>query len=132
MGTYGNGPTRGKGNKGRQNGAYANDYTFVDRRLHSGEKEAWLQWSQEKYKDAFLLLGDVASGQHKVTLTYQEQGDCFICSFTCNDEQSPNYHVILTSRSDVAEEAVLLNLYKFYVIYEDKAWTSEDHSNNWG
>ena len=127
-----NGRTRSNSNDTGGNGRWGEQYKFVDRRILASEKDDFRKWALAHKDDLLTLLSDVATSEHKVSVTYQPNGDAFIVSFTCNDERSTNYHCIMTSRSDDLGEAIELNLFKVYVLFEGRSWASEDMSKNWG
>lgn len=118
---------------GRGRGAeLTGEYRFIDRRLTAAEKGPFQAWAKEHQAEQLLLLGEVVASEHKASISFYGKGDCYIVSFTCNDERSPNWHMIMTSRSDDLDEALMLNLYKHFVLFEGRAWASEDLRDNWG
>lgn len=108
------------------------EYSFAQLSLSVKDKEQFKEWFKEVAVDfENLLAGYILSG-HKQSITYDDKNQCYIASITCNNEKSVNYRKILTSRSDVLLEALLLNVFKAYVLLDDGPWPIEDKKQQWG
>lgn len=132
MARTGNGRSGDNGKSGRTGGPLSAEYKFIDRRLAVAEKGGFEEWEKANQDDLFTFVGEAVASDHKLSISFYSQGDCYIVSMTCNDERSPNWHCILTSRSNDLQEALALTLYKMFVLFDGKAWHSEDLRQNWG
>lgn len=123
--------------KGKRNNAAAQerpkfeDFVFINVRLSPEQGKAFKAWQSAHTDDIGLLLNEVADSGHKITITRDKANDCFITSFTCLEPASPNYCMILSSRSDDMWESVGLNLFKHYDLFSSGEWP-EQTKQNWG
>lgn len=108
------------------------DYWFVNCRLDGQGKEAFTKWMNENTEDFDVLWGTCLQYGWKQTLTFDSDNDCFIASLTCRKEDSDNYGAVITSRSGYAYEALMLSLYKLFVIFRDTKITKTNTGDNWG
>lgn len=112
--------------------AFADDYQFADVRLTKADKDAFDAWASQHGGDAFTFLDEVATSSIKASLSWSDSADCYMFSLTDNNPKSPNFHVVLTSRADNSYEAVLMGLYKHYVMLADGRWPVKSEESSWG
>jgi len=105
---------------------------FVDLRLDAVQKEEFVQWKKALGEDSYSAITDLVGTGHKLSLTWDDNGNCFIASFTCRDERNVNTGKCITSRSDDWYEAALLGVFKATVIFKNGAWLGATRKDNWG
>lgn len=108
------------------------DIRFCTIQLDTEGKVLAKQWITANNKDLDTYFDTLIRDGWKTSLTFDEYNDCFIASSTQRDEDDRNHNVCLTSRSDNMYEAIMLNVYKLYIMYEGKKLPTEKQSNNWG
>lgn len=89
--------------------------TFVDIPLGATTEDAlFAQFDNEGavYDQATKLL----EAGYRLGFSYNGQNDAFICSVTCKDEASPNANKTFTAFAGSWYEALMVALYKHYVI----------------
>jgi len=106
------------------------DFKFVNSRLTEREKTAFETWKKAHSDDAFILLNEVVNSGKKFTASWDGTNDCYIVSFTCLEKRSPNYCLVLSSRSDDLWDAICMNLFKDYDLFRGE-WPTETKAN-WG
>lgn len=107
------------------------DFRFVNSRLTKAESEDFARWWKEHADDAFTLLNEMVGSGYKFSATWDDSNACFIASLTCVESKSPNYCLILSSRSDDLWEAIGLSLFKNYALFPGGEWPT-DVKQNWG
>lgn len=107
------------------------DFQFVSYTLSKSEKVAFSKWWEEKASDAFVFVSEVVNSGYKVSLSWDAENDCYIATFTCMEKKSPNYCLVMSSRSDDLWEAIGINLYKHYVLFSESGYPVKT-SNSWG
>lgn len=107
------------------------DFTFVQYTLSKTEETAFKKWWQENSPDAVVYLAEVVNSGYKFSASWDNSNDCYIATFTCLDERSQNYCLIMSSRSDDFWEAIGINLYKHLVLFSESGYPVKS-SNAWG
>lgn len=123
-----NGKSRGKGRKG----SWSDDYQFAEIKLSKDQKTDFSNWCSEYADDAMSYLDKIVQGDIKASISWSDAQECYTFSLTDNGENSPNYHVVMVSRSDTVWEALLIGLYKVIVICSDGRWPVSREESNWG
>lgn len=100
--------------------------------LDTAQKEAARKWLGLYSKDIDTFACDMVRDGWKTSFTWDADNDCFIASATMRDEDSDNFDICVTSRSDIMWDALMLNYYKIYVLYKDKQLPTERSKNSWG
>lgn len=108
------------------------DFQFANVRLSKDDKAAFEQWATEHVPDAFDLLDAVVNSGVKASYSWSESVDAFSFSLTGMDERSANFHVVMTSKADNFQEALMLALYKHYVVCGEQDWPIDQQENSWG
>lgn len=100
--------------------------------LDTAQKDAMRKWLGLNGKDIDDLATNMVRDGWKSSFTWDADNDCFIASSTMRDEDNDNYDICVTSRSDIMWDALLLNYYKIYVLYNNKELPTERAKNSWG
>lgn len=107
------------------------DFKFVQIRLYEADKDKFEQWRKSEGQDTDLLLARMAMDGYKMSLSWDENHSCFICSHTCLNPKDENYCLVLTSRSDDVLEAMSMNVFKHLVMCHDTVWPMSENAS-WG
>jgi hypothetical protein len=105
---------------------------FVQIRLTEKQKIDYVKWAAEHEVDVGLLLSELAASGHKVTLSHSDKSGAFICSVTCRDKDSGNHMNCVSSYHEDALNAILVALYKHFVVLADTLWGEAQSQDNWG
>lgn len=100
--------------------------------LDSPGKEAARKWLEKNGKDLDTLAVQMVRDGWKASFSWDDYNDCFIASATMREEGDKNYDVCITSRSDNMWDAMLLNYYKIYILFNNQALPTERPKDNWG
>lgn len=120
---------KGKGN-GTSNSNFKTKFATIS--LDAETKELCKAWLEAHSKDLDTFFTDMVRDGWKTSLRWDETNDCFISASTNVDEDSRNYDVCVTSRSDNMYEAILISYYKIYVMFDRKKLPVEPEKQNWG
>jgi hypothetical protein len=108
------------------------DYTFVNIDLPRSEKPNVDVWASKNFEDIPVFLDDLTTTGHKISMSYSDYNDAFTVSVTCNDTESVNYQKILSSKAGSSWDALVLTLYKVYIVCENGAWAVDGDTSAWG
>lgn len=108
------------------------DVTFVNVRLSKKDADQFSTYFSRDIRETGEDLTVFISKGHKIGLSWDDKGACFVASATCRDERSPNYNRCITSRSDDWYEAMIMNVYKHDVLFQGGTWVSDDAGGSWG
>ena len=117
---------------GRNANTYAGNFQFLEMRVLQSDKDKFSKWSQDKTNDSVDLLASLTNSGYKVSLSWSDYHDCYTASLTCTDKENHNYGWIVTSKSDDLWDAVMLMLYKHYVMARDEQWPIGIVEDSWG
>ena len=124
-------PRNGKSQSGSKPRPNFQDFTFASYTLSKSEKDSFNKWWETHSADVGIYLSEIVNSGYKQSASWDNANDCYIVSFTCLDERSQNYCVILSSRSDDLIEAIGLNIYKHVVLFAESGYPVKT-SNSWG
>jgi hypothetical protein len=109
---------------------FTSDYQFVRCTLGKSEKEQFTRWFELNEKKLGTALSNVLEGGYKVSFSADFENSCFVCTLTGNEEKSPNYKKMLSSRAEDHWEALGLCIFKHVEMFNGEKWDSE--GSNWG
>ncbi len=108
------------------------DFQFAEIRLTKDDKASFERWATENLADAPDLLDALVNSGIKVGYSWSDYNDCYSFSLTDLDEKSQNAHVVMTSRADNFQEAMMIALYKHYVLCDGGLWPVKSQESDWG
>jgi len=108
------------------------EFSFVRCRLSRDEKAAFKKWSDATKLDFHETLDHYLMAGVKISWSFDESNDSFICSFTQKGEISVNANRCMTSRGPDPFVALAVNVYKDRVIYEGGVWEDIDGDEDFG
>lgn len=109
-----------------------NDFTFVEIRLAEADKDQFKAWAKNNTDDSLDLLSALVNSGYKLSVSWSDYNDCYTASLTGVEENGPNFQHVMTSRSDELWEAVMIALYKHYVLCPNGEWPTDKQANDWG
>ena len=117
--------------RSRNKGGFG-DWEFVDVKVTKADKASFKDWSTKTAADSVDLLSTLVNSGYKLSVSWSDYSDCYTASLSCTEEGLANYHLVMTSRSDELWEAVMLALYKHYVMCHDETWPTDKPDDTWG
>lgn len=108
------------------------DIVFSTARLTESDSKDFAKWCEGQIEDLMLGVIHLVAGGWKMSLTWDDINDCFIASVTCKDEKNRNHNVCVSSRSDNAIEAMLMNVYKIDVLHKNEKMPTRGNRDSWG
>jgi len=111
--------TKGKSPKGGNGFA---EITFVQYRLNAQEKKDFAEWKEKEAPRLEDMLVMAIEKGYKMSVSWDDQHQCFIGSMTCKDGGHGNHNMCMTSRDNQWYSALLMNVYKTDVLCEDGLW----------
>lgn len=90
---------------------------FVDVKLTSEEKDAYVKWDIHD-DDLWLLLVDAITAGHKLSVTFNKQNDQFVASFTGQTDTGDNEGYTLSAYAKTWYDAVRVLCFKHAVLLE--------------
>lgn len=118
------------GNKKKNNVFGSTKFCAIS--LDTEGKERAKEWLKKHGKDIDTLASDMVRDGWKSSFTWDADNDCFIASSTQRDEDHDNFDICVTSRADNMWDAMMLNYYKIYVLYNKQELPTERLKNSWG
>lgn len=105
---------------------------FVSCTLTTEDKKAFPTWQAKnaEHLDDFVI--GLLQTNHKVSFSFSEGNDSFICSVTGKPEDCNNASKCFTSHAKDYTTALWVALYKHYVIWQNGVWESTADENDFG
>jgi len=99
---------------------------FIDLKLTEDDKALFLKWNDEFQ---WTYLDDVLADEIKVSFSFDDTSDTYLCSLTSVKHAGTGMRCVLTARADSWERSAALALYKHFVLLESD-WGRFTPSNN--
>lgn len=96
--------------------------TFVRCDLTTADKDKFKTWLKTKDLDTTGMMNDMLQTNHKISFSYSEHNDSYICSVTGKPDDCDNAGKCYTSHAKDVTTALNLAIYKFHVIFKAEAW----------
>jgi hypothetical protein len=107
-------------------------FVFCEVAMTESDAKNFEVWNAENSKDMFPRMEECALNGYKLSLVWDMQNECYIATYSCQDDASPNYRSSVSSRSDDAIEAICLLHYKVYIKLDGLNWRERPTRTNWG
>jgi hypothetical protein len=105
---------------------------YADVTLTAADKVAFLSWMSSVSGDFGLGLQSMLDQSYRVTFKTDYHNSCEQVTFTQQDEKHHNQGLIIISRSDSAEEAFWITVYKTEVLFEGQRLPTREDQAGWG
>ena len=112
---------RKSGNK--SNGSMGEWHGIVRVPFTAEDKEGFDKWMSTV--DVADMIQELVSGDYKLTLSYDNRNDAYLCSISCYDASSPNYKHTMISRAASTLTVLHLAIYKHFVVANGE-WHSDE------
>lgn len=113
--------------------AFNSKMVFINVQLTADKKQAFLLWAENADQPLIDLLGDFGLNGYKLSASFDPERDCYIIAVIGTEKAVVNKSCCMTSRSSSLEEAMLMALYKHYVLAEQGDWSKIATANDdWG
>ena len=110
----------------KNSGGKKGDWRFANVPFGKDDVAAFLKWKDTQAGDVWYEnLEELVQSGRKMSISYNNQSDKFTATISCYDESDPDYRSSLTSHAPSATEAMLLALYKHFVMCEGAWFTDE-------
>lgn len=119
-----------KAGNGKSN--FGSDVSYADVKLIAGEKEAFLHWAKTGDVNCIDCLEALIADSYRVTVKVDYNNNSTNVSLTQQDNKHRNSGLVIISRSDNVDEALLLSFYKVFVLYEGQRLPTRDDNDTWG
>lgn len=111
---------------------YGSDASFADVKLTASEKDVFLQWREKTDANCIDSLEALIADSYRVGCKYDYQNNCFVVTLTQQDTKHRNSGLIIMSRADSIDNAILLSGYKVFVLFEGQRLPTDKRDDNWG
>lgn len=118
--------------KKNNNAAQAFSTTFVTVNLTSDQKKRIAPWRAKNQPQIDDLIVEVLQSGHKLTFSYSEHNDSFICSLTGSREECINKGLCMTSHAKDYSTALWVALYKYHETFQRGAWENIADEEDFG
>lgn len=105
---------------------------FVTINLDTAAEKAFRIYAKDNLDKLVPMIAEFMAEPHKLGLSWDDSNNCFIASATCKNEKSENHNQCITARSDDWSEALLLLLFKHYVVAKGGTWSDVSRPIAWG
>lgn len=113
--------------KGKKNSARAEwMLNFVDWRLDAEEKKAFNAYYDKQGTELLSEANTLLQSNYKMTISYDENNNSFLCTLVPKDEKDPNKGWALTSRAADPFKAIAISLWKHFHLCDDGEWPVDD------
>jgi hypothetical protein len=125
-------PSNNKQAKTNNRPEYGNDASFADVKLTASEKDVFLQWREKTDANCIDSLEALIADSYRVGCKYDYQNSCYVVTLTQQDTKHRNSGLIIMSRADSIDNALLLSSYKVFVLFEGQRLPTDKRDDNWG
>jgi len=119
-----------KGRNNTQQNSWGVD--FINFRIPYNAKEQYEQWAADNETEMQRLVSDLLNEGNKISVTPDFRNVCIILTVTCKDEDGVNGGLAFSSRAETWDEAIMMALYKHFVLAPKGEWPRETTSFDWG
>ena len=106
--------------------------TMISFKLTDEELSQFEVWLDRKDVGLEGTIHSLLIDGFKNGVSWDGYNDCFIASLTCKEETDVNTGQCLLSRSTHWQEALLLNAFKHYILFERRKWVSRNQNEQRG
>lgn len=96
--------------------------------FNSDDKDNYMVWKETIEIDD--LLHQLIASDYKLTMSYDNRSDAFMCSLSCYNANETNFKFTMTSRAPNPTDAMLVALYKHFVISTEN-WGASTQEDTW-
>lgn len=108
------------------------DIEFVNYKLTNDDRTSFLAWQEKNLPHIVRLTTDLLEAGYKLSVSPDMDNGCYIVTVTSTKHSAYNKSRAMTSKSDDWQEAIMLSLFKVFVIFDGKDWEYDAELQNWG
>ena len=105
---------------------------FIRCELTAEDRKAVPDFIKKSQSDLDDLIIEVLQANHKISFSFNENTDSFICSVTGKPEGCDNASKCYTSHAKDYSMALWVALYKYHVIWKRGVWEEVDEGSDFG
>lgn len=106
--------------------------TFVRYELTAEDRKAVPEFAKKNAGSIDDLITEVLQSNHKISFSFSDQTDSFICSVTGKPEGCDNASRCYTSHAKDYTMALWVALYKFHIVWQRGVWEELDAAEDFG
>jgi hypothetical protein len=111
---------------------FSGDATFADVSLTQADKDAFSSWMDDASKDFELWLNQLIDDSYRITVKFDYNNNCYTSSATQQDQKHVNAGLIIMSRAGSPLEALLMAIYKIFVLFPGERLPTREETAGWG
>lgn len=105
---------------------------FVPVRLNAEQKIAFVDFESKEGIDIGEMLTELILNGYKVSISYADKSQSFVASVTCRVDEAPNKGLCVTSHHETPYRALMVALYKHFVVLDKTPWKEYAEGDTWG
>ena len=105
---------------------------FLDFRLDRSDERDFEKWAQENSSKWGDYVDDLLAEGYKISISPDMRNMCTIVTLTDRSEKGLNANTCFSSRAELWVDAMLLMLYKHFVVANGQQWPKDHTRANWG
>jgi len=109
-----------RGKKGSKTPQFNTEFVRVE--LTAQDKKDFARWMEKPLVPMDDLITEVLQANHKISWSFSDHTDSFICSVTGKPEDCDNAGKCYTSHAKDYVTALWVALYKYHVIFKKGVW----------
>lgn len=106
--------------------------TFVRYTLTAADKKAFAAFCNKPPMDIDSLVNEVLQANHKISFSYSEHNDSYICSVTGKPEECDNAGKCFTSHAKTYTQALWVAMFKYHEIWAKGVWEDVEPEEDFG
>lgn len=108
------------------------DFEFVNYKLTKDDKKQFDKWASDNADKLIPLVTQLFEAGYKLSISPDLDNLCYIATITSTKHSAHNKMSAMTSRSDDWTEAVMIGLYKHFVVFDGADWPKDADRDSWG
>ncbi len=105
---------------------------FVPVRLDADQKETFKSWEVAEGIDVGEMLTNLILDGYKISVSYADKSGSFVASVTCRTDDPPNRGLCITSHHETPYKALMVALFKHFVVLAETPWKEYATGSDWG
>lgn len=105
---------------------------FIRYTLTAEDRKALPEYKKKNVSNFDAFMSEILGANHKVSFSFNETNDQYICSVTGKPEDCVNADLCYTSFAGNPLDAFFVACYKYFVVWEGTAWQDVDESSDFG
>lgn len=116
----------------RSKGKQTFNTQFVRVSMTTEDKKGFAAWRPKAEKEINDHINTVLGDGHKISFSFSEHNDSYICSVTGKPDDCVNANKCYTSHGKDWGTALYVAMYKYFVIFKGEPWEDIDDEADFG